>query len=121
VFVSHVVGPERAPGVIPPPPLPEPAGLPRRVVYETGRRRAQRGGARSGRQEIRVGGRLGFGVAGRLAGPLPVRAAFVLDALAIARIPLSRGRVAFGLSASGLSNGCSSALSLNSLALMRPS
>jgi len=97
VFVSHVVGPERAPGVIPPPPLPEPAGLPRRVVYETGRRRAQRGGARGGRQEIRVGGRLGFGVAGRLAGPLPVRAAFVLDALAIARIPLSRGRVAFGL------------------------
>ena len=80
----------------PPPPLPEPAGLPRTVIHERGRRSWYRGEA-GGRQRIRVGGRLGFGVAGRLAGPLPVRAGFALDVLAAARVPVSRGRLAFGL------------------------
>ncbi len=84
-----------APGVVPPPPLPEPAGLPRVAYQEQGQRRYHR--SDRARQKIRTGGRLGFGAAGRLAGPLPVRAAFVLDALAVARIPLSPGRVAFGL------------------------
>ena len=84
-----------APAVVPPPPLPEPAGLPRVAYHEQSERRYHRSDRRL--QEIRTGGRLGFGAAGRLAGPLPVRAAFVLDALAVARIPLSPGRVAFGL------------------------
>lgn len=80
----------------PPPPLPEPAALPRRVIQERGKLYYYRG--RPGfRQRVRVGGRLGLGVAGRLAGPLPVRAAFALDLLAAARVPVSRGDVAFGL------------------------
>lgn len=80
----------------PPPPLPDPAGAPRRVVRERGNLYYYR--PRPGfRQRVRVGGRLGFGVAGRLAGPLPVRAAFALDVLAVARVPLSRGDVALGL------------------------
>lgn len=83
------------PAVVPPPPLPEPAGMPRVAYREQGRRRDPNDGR--SRQKIRTGGRLGFGVAGLLAGPLPVRAGFVLDALAVARIPLSRGAVAFGL------------------------
>lgn len=76
--------------------MPEPAGLPRRVVYETGPRRRS-ASERGARQPIRVGTRLGFGAAGRLAGPLPVRAGFALDVLAVARLPVSRGRIAFGL------------------------
>lgn len=96
VGAERVEGPQGPPGVLPPPPLPEPAGLPRRIVYETGRRkRVHRGGGE--RQPIRVGGRLAFGALGRVAGPLPVRAAFALDVLAVARMPLTRGRVAFGL------------------------
>lgn len=91
-----VQGPQSPPGVLPPPPLPEPATLPRRIVYEAGPRKRHR--TRSGElQPIRAGGRLGFGVAGRLAGPLPVKAAFVLDALAVVRMPVTRGRWALGL------------------------
>ncbi len=82
--------------VVPPPPLPEPAGLPRVVHRERGHSPWYYRGDRT-RQKIRFGGRLGFGVAGRLAGPLPVRAGFALDALAAGRVPLTRGEVAFGL------------------------
>lgn len=91
-----VQGPQAPPGVVPPPPLPEPALLPRRAVYETGRRKRVHRNDHD-RQPIRVGGRIAFGALGRLGGPLPVRAAFALDVLAAARIPVSRGRVAFGL------------------------
>lgn len=80
----------------PPPPLPDPAGSSRKVVRERGNLYYYR--PRPGfQQRIRVGGRLGFGVAGRLAGPLPVRAAFALDVIGVARVPVSRGDVAFGL------------------------
>lgn len=96
VGAELVEGPQAPPGVLPPPSLPEPAGLPRRVVYETGRRQRARPN-RGERQPIRVGGRLGFGALGRAAGPLPVRAAFALDVLAVARMPISRGRWALGL------------------------
>ena len=86
------------PRVVPPPPLPEPAGLPRVAYTEAElvprRHRRDRGVFR---QWSRTGGRLGFGAAGRLAGPLPTRAAFSLDALAVARVPLTRGHVAFGM------------------------
>lgn len=97
MLITSVVGADTMPaGVIPPPPLPEPAGLPRRVVHETGPRRRS-ASTRGARQPIRVGTRLGFGAAGRLAGPLPARAGFALDVLAVARMPLSRGRIAIGL------------------------
>ncbi len=80
----------------PPPPLPDPAGSPRKVVRERGNLYYYR--PRPGfQQRIRVGGRLGFGGAGRVAGPLPVRAAFALDVIGVARVPVSRGDVAFGL------------------------
>jgi hypothetical protein len=81
-----------------PPSLPEPAGLPRTVHREDGRSPYYyRDRIRTPRQSPRVGFRLGFGAAGRLAGPLPIRAGFALDALAVGRIPMSRGKVAFGL------------------------
>ena len=90
-----MVGPREAVAAIPPPPLPEPAGLPRTVIRERGR--APHYYRDHERQPARFGGRLGFGVAGRLAGPLPVRAGFALDVLAVGRVSVSRGELAFGL------------------------
>lgn len=45
----------------------------------------------------RYGGRLGVGLDGRVAGMVPVRAAFALDAVAVMRLPASRRHELFTL------------------------
>ncbi|MBZ5713362.1 hypothetical protein [Nannocystis pusilla] len=83
--------PTQLPG---PPPLPEPPPLQREDHRERGR---SPGYYFNHRERPRLGARLGVGVDGRLAGPMPARAAFALDVLAIGRIPASRRHPRFTL------------------------
>ena len=70
-----------------PPPLPEPEPIAREDRTEQGRTPSY---YTNGLERPRVGGRLGLGVAGFLGPPVPIRAAFALDALAVGRVPFSR-------------------------------
>jgi hypothetical protein len=72
----------------PPPPLPEPTPLQREDHREYGRAPGYYGVGERG--DPRFGGRLGVGLDGRVAGMVPVRAAFALDAVAAMRVPVSR-------------------------------
>lgn len=73
----------------PPPPLLEPTALPREDRPASGRSPRY---FRSARERPRWGGRLGLGVAGNVAGPVPARNAFVLDLAAVGRVSFSRRR-----------------------------
>lgn len=84
-----------APATIPPPPsLPEPTPLQREDHREHGPAPGYFTGRRG---RPRVGGRLGLGFDGRVAGVVPVRAAFALDAVAAMRVPASRRNALFTL------------------------
>jgi hypothetical protein len=71
----------------PRPPLPEPAPLQREDHSERGDTPGYFLGERG---RPRFGGRIGVGLDGRVAGLVPVRAAFALDAVAVMRVPASR-------------------------------
>lgn len=78
----------------PPPPLPEPAPVQR---VDRRERRRTPGYFLHRRERTRYGGRLGLGLDGRLAGMVPVRAAFALDVNAVMRVPASRRHELFTL------------------------
>jgi hypothetical protein len=78
----------------PPPPLPEPVAIPREPRLEHGR---TPGYYVNEREHPRFGARLGLGVAAFLTAPVPVRAGFALDAVAVGRVPASRRRPLFCL------------------------
>lgn len=78
----------------PPPPLPLPTPIVREVRPERGR---TPGYFLHQRKHARIGGRLGFGVAGFLGPPVPVRAGFALDAVVAGRVSASRRQPMFTL------------------------
>lgn len=75
-----------------PPPLPEPTPLPRhtRAAVGTGPDYFL-----SRREDPRLGFRIGYGLAGHVAGNVPARAAFDLDVIAGGRISTSRRKPQF--------------------------
>ncbi len=84
-----------APVALPPrPPLPEPTPLQREDHRAIGRTPGYFLGTRG---RPRYGGRLGVGLDGRVAGMVPVRAAFAFDAVAAMRVPASRRHELFTL------------------------
>lgn len=95
VVLALVLALALAPAALPPPPpLPEPTPLQR----EDHRARGPTPGYFLGhRERLRFGGRLGVGLDGRVAGVVPVRAAFALDAVAVMRVPASRRNELFTL------------------------
>ncbi len=72
-----------------PPELPSPQSLPRYTRTESGDGRSY---FLRQRESPRLGVRAGYGFAGHVAGPTPVRAAFALDVIAGARLSVSRRR-----------------------------
>ncbi len=77
---------------VPPPPLPEPTPLPRhtRAAVSTGPDYFL-----TRRERPRLGLRIGYGLAGHVAGAVPARAAFDLDVILGGRISTSRRKPQF--------------------------